>query len=210
MSVTRCEQGRADIDRLIGQSRLERGAPNREHAQALVEQARKALQFATVLAATDDAITEFTAAYDAARKALTAILVNQGLRPGGDYPVAFERPAESRPAANMAARPGAHGVWPGTGPDGGRRPTRRGGSLDLSWLPSDTRPLVGSCSSARVGGRGSCLFIAVERRRAAVDSFLITWPPQGHVLYTQSPWRSSGQNIKTRCVREVSRLESRR
>ncbi len=35
------------------------------------------------LATTDDTITAFTAAYDAARKALTAILVNQGLRPGG-------------------------------------------------------------------------------------------------------------------------------
>lgn len=82
MSVTRWEQGRADIDRLITQGRLERVAPNQQHAQVLLEQARKAVQSAAVLATTDDTITAFTAAYDAARKALTAILVNQGLRPG--------------------------------------------------------------------------------------------------------------------------------
>ena len=74
MSVTRWEQGRADIDRLITQGRLERVTPNQQHAQVLLEQARKAIQSAAVLAT--------TAAYDAARKALTAILVNQGLRPG--------------------------------------------------------------------------------------------------------------------------------
>ena len=82
MSVTRWEQGRADIDRLITQGRLERVAPNQQHAQVLLEQARKAVQSAAVLATTDDTITAFTAAYDAARKALTAILINQGLRPG--------------------------------------------------------------------------------------------------------------------------------
>lgn len=82
MSVARWEQGRADIDRLITQGRLERVTPNQQHAQVLLEQARKAIQSAAVLATTDDTITAFTAAYDAARKALTAILVNQGLRPG--------------------------------------------------------------------------------------------------------------------------------
>lgn len=82
MSIARWEQGRADIDRLIAQGRLERVAPNREHALALVGQARKAVLSATALASTDDTITAFTAAYDAARKALTAILGNQGLRPG--------------------------------------------------------------------------------------------------------------------------------
>ena len=82
MSVTRWEQGRADIDQLIAQGRLERVTPNQQHAQVLLEQARKAAQSAAVLATTEDTITAFTAAYDAARKALTAILVNQGLRPG--------------------------------------------------------------------------------------------------------------------------------
>lgn len=82
MSVTRWEQGRADVDRLIAQGRLERVAPNQQHAQVLLAQARRAVQSAVVLASTEDTITAFTAAYDAARKALTAILLNQGLRPG--------------------------------------------------------------------------------------------------------------------------------
>ena len=82
MSVTRWEQGRAEIDQLIARGRLEQVVPNQEHAATLIEQARKAVQSAAVLASTDDTITAFTAAYDAARKALTAILINQGLRPG--------------------------------------------------------------------------------------------------------------------------------
>lgn len=82
MSVNRWEQGRAEIDQLIAQGRLERVSPNREHAEGLIDQARKAVHSATVLATTDDTITAFIVAYDAARKALTAILVNQGLRPG--------------------------------------------------------------------------------------------------------------------------------
>ena len=76
------DQGRTEIDRLIAQGRLERVAPNQEHARALVEQARRVVRSAAGLASTDDTITAFTAAYDAARKALTAILANQGLRPG--------------------------------------------------------------------------------------------------------------------------------
>ena len=48
MSVTRWEQGRADIDRLITQGRLERVTPNQQHAQVLLEQARKAVQSAAV------------------------------------------------------------------------------------------------------------------------------------------------------------------
>jgi len=46
MAITRWEQGRADIDRLLTQGRLERVTPNQKHAQVL-----------------------------------TAILINQGLRP---------------------------------------------------------------------------------------------------------------------------------
>ena len=57
MSIARWEQGRADIDRLITQGRLERVTPNQQHAQVLLEQARKAIQSAAVLATTDDTIT---------------------------------------------------------------------------------------------------------------------------------------------------------
>ncbi len=83
MSIMRWEQGRAEIDALLTQGRLERVPPHREHALALLEQARKAVHSAEVLAGTDDVLTAFLAAYDGARKALTAILANQGLRPGG-------------------------------------------------------------------------------------------------------------------------------
>ena len=76
------DQGRTEIDRLIAQGRLERVAQNQEHARDLVEQARSVVRSAAGLWSTDDTITAFTAAYDAARKALTAILANQGLRPG--------------------------------------------------------------------------------------------------------------------------------
>ncbi|MDR0782817.1 MAG: HEPN domain-containing protein [Propionibacteriaceae bacterium] len=83
MEVTRWEQGRAEIDQLLNQGRLERVSPNRDHAIALIEQAHKAILSAELLAGTDDTITAFLAAYDAARKALTAVLANQGLRPTG-------------------------------------------------------------------------------------------------------------------------------
>ena len=83
MEIIRWEQGRAVIDGLIEQGRLGRVAPNRAHADALLEQATQALKSARTLADTEDAITAFAAAYDAARKALTAILANQGLRPVG-------------------------------------------------------------------------------------------------------------------------------
>ena len=83
MILNRWEQGRSSIDKLLSQERLERIEPNRDHAYALIEQARRATSSASVLSATEDTIAAFNAAYDAARKALTAILVNEGLRPGG-------------------------------------------------------------------------------------------------------------------------------
>jgi HEPN domain-containing protein len=83
MILNRWEQGRSSIDKLLSQGRLERIEPNRDHAYALIEQARRATSSASVLSATEDTIAAFNAAYDAARKALTAILVNEGLRPGG-------------------------------------------------------------------------------------------------------------------------------
>ncbi len=66
MSVTRWEQGRAHIDRLLTQGRLERVTPNQEHAQVLLGQALRAVRSAVVLSTTDDTITAFTAVYDPA------------------------------------------------------------------------------------------------------------------------------------------------
>lgn len=83
MTLNRWDQGRAIIDRLLNEGRLERIEPSRDHARALIEQAKQAASSSAVLSQTEDTITAFGAAYDAARKALTAILANQGLRPGG-------------------------------------------------------------------------------------------------------------------------------
>lgn len=60
--ITRWERGRAEIDELIRQGRLTRVIANREL----------------------DPAGAFTLAYDAARLALAAVLVNQGLRPRGE------------------------------------------------------------------------------------------------------------------------------
>lgn len=81
--MLRWEQGRDVIERLIARGRLTRVTPNRELADTLLTQARAHLGSGAAIAATDPA-GAFTLVYDAARKALTAILANQGLRPGGD------------------------------------------------------------------------------------------------------------------------------
>lgn len=79
----RWEQGRATIDVLLADRRLERVTPSREVADLLIGQARRHLATAEA-AASLDPTAGFQIAYDAARKALTAILANQGLRPRGD------------------------------------------------------------------------------------------------------------------------------
>ena len=58
-------------------------APNRAQSDQLLTQAEAHLRSAKLLRDTDIA-GAFVLAYDAARKALTAILVNQGLKPRGE------------------------------------------------------------------------------------------------------------------------------
>src|SRR5690554_572808 len=77
--IARWEQGRADIDDLLVRQSLDRVAPSRELADAMLEQAELHLDSAKLLLATD-APGAFQLAYDAARKSLAAILANQGLR----------------------------------------------------------------------------------------------------------------------------------
>lgn len=72
-------------DYLIQRGQIERVEPNPDHARAVLEEARRHLASARLLATTDDAAAAFTTAYDAARKALSAMLACQGLRAkGGD------------------------------------------------------------------------------------------------------------------------------
>lgn len=70
---------------------LERVHPSREHADRLIRQARAHLRSAEVLAA-DDPAGAYSLAYDACRKALVAVLENQGLRPTqrGGHLAAYE------------------------------------------------------------------------------------------------------------------------
>lgn len=76
----RWEQGRSVIDALLTTRDLERVAASAEHAAELIGQARKHMASAQRIA-DDDPAGAFQLLYDAARKALCAILENQGLRP---------------------------------------------------------------------------------------------------------------------------------
>lgn len=78
--LLRWEQGRGVVDELIDKRHLERVPANGEHAAQLLEQARRHATSAATIRNSDPELA-FAAAYDAARKALTAILAIQGLRP---------------------------------------------------------------------------------------------------------------------------------
>ena len=80
--INRWDRGRAEIDQLIHQGRLTRVAANRDLAASHLAQASTHLAAAATLRDLDPA-GAFTLAYDAARLALAALLVNQGLRPRG-------------------------------------------------------------------------------------------------------------------------------
>jgi hypothetical protein len=83
LAIRRWEQGRSTIEALLGRGQLTRVTANRDLADTLLSQARAHLVSAAAIAEADPA-GAFALAYDAARKALTAILVNQGLRARGD------------------------------------------------------------------------------------------------------------------------------
>lgn len=65
---------------MLGARELERVTPSAEHAAKLIAQARRHAESAERIAEHDPA-GAFQLLYDAARKALVAILENQGLRP---------------------------------------------------------------------------------------------------------------------------------
>lgn len=81
----RWEPTERGIEYLIERGRLDRVTPRPQTAEHLLEEARRHLASAQVLAGTADVSLAFVAAYDAARKALSAILAIQGIRAkGGD------------------------------------------------------------------------------------------------------------------------------
>jgi hypothetical protein len=75
----RWNQGRETIERMLADRDLQRVAPSREQADRLIKQARAHMESADRVC-DDDPDGGYALAYDAARKALTAILENQGIR----------------------------------------------------------------------------------------------------------------------------------
>ena len=76
----RWEQGRASIERMLADAELQRVPASRDQADSLIAQARIHLTSAASIC-DDDPPGACALVYDAARKALTAVLENQGLRP---------------------------------------------------------------------------------------------------------------------------------
>jgi hypothetical protein len=76
----RWEQGRALIDRMLGDGELQRVPASRTQAERLIAQAQVHVASALKVC-DDDPAGGYALAYDGARKALTAILENEGLRP---------------------------------------------------------------------------------------------------------------------------------
>ena len=74
------EQGRAAIERMLADGELQQVPASREQADRLLAQARVHVNSAAKVC-DDDPAGGYALTYDAARKALTAILENQGLRP---------------------------------------------------------------------------------------------------------------------------------
>lgn len=74
------QRGREVVDRLVDGRELEIVQSNQEHARFLLGQAVRHLASGrTIMDA--DPVTGFSAVYEAARKAFTAVLAVQGLRP---------------------------------------------------------------------------------------------------------------------------------
>jgi hypothetical protein len=76
----RWEQGRADIERMLADRRLQRVPASREHAERMLAQARRHLRSAQEICGNDPE-GGYALLYDAGRKALAAVLGNEGLRP---------------------------------------------------------------------------------------------------------------------------------
>ncbi|MFI9581283.1 hypothetical protein ACIHCQ_05450 [Streptomyces sp. NPDC052236] len=77
--MTRWNPGRATVDALIGSGELERVPASQQAAESELVRARKHVGSVQQLLATDPE-GAYTLAYDAARRALAAVLQNQGLR----------------------------------------------------------------------------------------------------------------------------------
>ena len=103
----RWDQGRVVIERMLAGSELQRVPASREQADRLISQADKHLASAAEICAQDPA-GGYALLYDAARKALAAILENQGLRAttrGGHVAVYEAVRAQLDPPMGQIIRP---------------------------------------------------------------------------------------------------------
>jgi hypothetical protein len=103
----RWNQGRDTLDRMLAGAELQRVPASREHADRLIRQSRQHLISADEISE-DDPAGGYTLIYDAARKALTAVLENQGLRPttrGGHLAVYEAVRAQLDPPMGQVLRP---------------------------------------------------------------------------------------------------------
>jgi HEPN domain-containing protein len=84
----RWSRGEAEVERLLGEGRLQKVAGSAADGTEWLERAQRTLRTAQAIA--DDPDSAFILSYDAARHACTAVLAHQGLRPttaGGHYVV---------------------------------------------------------------------------------------------------------------------------
>jgi hypothetical protein len=103
----RWQQGRDALDGMISRGELERVPASRQHADLLLDQADQHLKSARAIVAFD-AAGAYQLLYDAARKALTAMLENQGLRAtsrGGHLAVLDAVSAQLDPPLGAILRP---------------------------------------------------------------------------------------------------------
>lgn len=105
----RWQQGRETVDRMLAAGQLERVTASREHAERLLAQARAHLTLATSGQSAElDPVGSYQLLYDAARKALSAVLENQGLRTtsrGGHVAVLDAVRAQLDPPLGATLRP---------------------------------------------------------------------------------------------------------
>lgn len=100
-------RGRDALDDMIARGRLEPVPASRDHAEALLSQARRHLASAAAIAGADPA-GAYQLLYDAARKSLAAVLESQGLRAtsrGGHIAVCDAVSAQLDPPLDAALRP---------------------------------------------------------------------------------------------------------
>jgi hypothetical protein len=103
----RWQQGRDRLDGMISRGELEQVPASREHADLLLTQAVRHVDSAQAIADADPA-GAYQLLYDAARKALAAVLENQGLRAtsrGGHIAVLDAVSAQLDPPLGVILRP---------------------------------------------------------------------------------------------------------